>query len=149
MGERPERLIVAAIERSRDLRSFAADASLEVPIGRRALGLAVIEGRPGQVEWAYNLRWSAFERLETHISARAAALPEYADGIRGVGNLVKEVLRREGKAEFWINTRTFEGADFVEHAHSVSREVSDARSAMHQRMSRELAAARTADGVAR
>jgi hypothetical protein len=149
MGERPERLIVAAIERSRDLRSFAADASLEVPIVRRALGLAVIEGRPGQVEWAYNLRWSAFERLETHISARAAALPEYADGIRGVGNLVKEVLRREGKAEFWINTRTFEGADFVEHAHSVSREVSDARSAMHQRMSRELAAARTADGVAR
>lgn len=149
MGERPERLLIAAIERSQDLRAFAAEASLAIPLVTRALGLAVIEGRPTQVEWAYSLRWSAFERLDAHVSSREAAMPEYADDIRGVGALVKEVLRREGRAEFWVNTRTFDGADFVEHAAGASRDVAGARAALQGRLARDLALgpARTGTGT--
>lgn len=142
IADRPERLVVAAIERDRDLRMFAAEARVEIPLVRRALDLAVLEGRPSRVEWAYSLRWEAFARLERHIRAREEAVPEVAQGVRDVGELVKQALRKQGQAEFWINTRFAAPEDFVEHAAASSPLVADARARLVE------AHARRSTGVA-
>lgn len=129
VGGRPGRLMVAAVERSPDIRSFAAGAASHLPIVRKALELAVIEGSPACREWAYSLRWSAFERLEEHFSRLAAAEPERAADIRRAGELVKQVLRREGDAVFWVNTRSLSGADLVARATTALRAPASASAA--------------------
>jgi len=129
--ERPTRLIVAAVERVPEIRMWAAEQHVALPVVERALKLAVIEGPPQQRASAYRVRWQAFEAVERYITRRTLANPSLAEPIKLVGERVKDVMRTQGSASFWNEFRDSDaerlGQQMVDRAGALDPEIASAR----------------------